>query len=177
MEDKNFTIIEDIFDTEDSDGIQMNNKYKNNTLFLRTLDNESVRLPYPTSNIPSLSYDENMIKNKLSRQINPRSLATQYNTMSNSHRIMQPQTGKLNDTFNHNNNMNNNMNKINNVNHNQNIPINNNTHLQISCRNIYEHIENCPICNKYYKQSNRTYVLIIIFLILIILLLIRQNKN
>ena len=47
----------------------------------------------------------------------------------------------------------------------------------LSCRNIYEHIETCPFCQKYYKQSNRTYILIIVFLVLIILLLLRQNSN
>lgn len=159
MEDKNFTIIEDIFDDNDN---------KKDYSFTRTSDLNLLNKPY-FNNIPSLSYDEDMIKNKYNRQINPRAIASQYNSMSNANRIIQqqPQENKITQK------------KIEELqpNHNQNIPINNNTHLQISCRNIYEHIENCPICNKYYKQSNRTYVLIIIFLILIILLLIRQNKN
>jgi hypothetical protein len=174
MEDKNFTIIEDIFDTDDSNDTQMNsNNYKKDFSFLRTLDSQSVRQPYPTSNIPSLSYDEDMIKNKLSRQINPRSLASQYNSMNNTNRIMQTSPQQLNDTL---NNTSNNMNK--------NIQLKPMTQVQdpvsishLSCRNVYEHIENCPFCQKYYKQSNRTYILIIVFLVLIILLLLRQNSN
>jgi hypothetical protein len=58
--------------------------------------------------------------------------------------------------------------------------INENVHIQnfnkMNCRDIYNHIDNCPICSKYYKQSNRTYIIIIIFLVLIILLLIRQKN-
>lgn len=158
MEDKNFTIIEDIFDDVNKD----------HSSFTRTTDlNLLNNKPY-INNIPSLSYDEDMIKNKYNRQINPRIIASQYNSMSNSNRIIQqPQENKIIQK------------KIEELQPNihQNMPLNNNTHLQLTCRNIYEHIENCPICNKYYKQSNRTYVLIIIFLILIILLLIRQNKN
>ena len=174
MEDKNFTIIEDIFDTDDSNDTQMNaNNYKKDFSFLRTLDSQSVRQPYPTSNIPSLSYDEDMIKNKLSRQINPRSLASQYNSMNNTNRIMQKSPQQLNDTL---NNTSNNMYK--------NTQLKPMTQVQdhvsvshLSCRNVYDHIENCPFCQKYYKQSNRTYILTIVFLVLIILLLLRQNSN
>ena len=43
------------------------------------------------------------------------------------------------------------------------------------CRNVYEHIEECPICNKYYKQSNRFYIFIIIVLVLFIIFLLRRD--
>lgn len=165
MEDKNFTIIEDIFDNNSNENSNLQKDYS----FTRTADLNSARQPYPFSDIPSLSYDENMIKNKYNRQINPRVLASQYNSMSNTNRILQQQYVP-------------NENKI--IQKNVIEPVLNvpsqvstpNNHLQISCKNIYDHIENCPICNKYYKQSNRTYILIIIFLVLIILLLLRQNK-
>ena len=90
MEDKNYTIIEDIFNLDDSDDNNHFNNMKTKISFNRTLDSHSARPPYPSSNIPSLSYDEDMIKNKLSRQINPRVLASQYNSMSNTNRILQP---------------------------------------------------------------------------------------
>lgn len=176
MEDKNFTIIEDIFDTDvpnnrssndlndDGEMSQFFNR-KNDTSFLRTIDTNSARSPYPMGNIPSLSYNEDMIKNKLSRQINPRSLASQYNSMSTSNRILQPPPNKANDVQ-------------------KSIqvrpvmpPPHDNSMYHITCRNIYDHVENCPFCQKYYKQSNRTYILIIVFLVLIILLLLRQNNN
>ena len=163
MQDKNFTIIEDIFDTDNSNDNELNNNI-NDKSFLRTIDSYSVRPPYPMSNIPSLSYDEDMIKNKLSRQINPRSLATQYNSMSNTNRIMQPPQQNIV--------MNEQPKVIMPVK-----PMHNNSMSELTCRNVYEHIENCPFCQKYYKQSNRTYILIIVFLVLIILILLRQNSN
>lgn len=170
MEDKNYTIIEDIFNLDDSDDNNHFNNMKTKISFNRTLDSHSARPPYPTSNIPSLSYDEDMIKNKLSRQINPRALASQYNSMSNTNRILQPpqpqqlqpqqvqppQPQQL-------------------INNKPNVISEKSIH-SMDCRSIYDHIENCPICNKYYKQSNRTYILIIIFLVLIILLLLRQKN-
>ena len=181
MEDKNFTIIEDIFDRDntpnnglsndsnnDGEMSQFFNRNKRDTSFLRTIDTHSARTPYPMGNIPSLSYDENMIKNKLSRQINPRSLASQYNSMSTSNRILQspPSNVKLNESSNSNIQVR---------------PVMPPQHevlmSRITCRNIYDHVENCPFCQKYYKQSNRTYILIIVFLVLIILLLLRQNNN
>ena len=179
MEDKNFTIIEDIFDTDTQNNGSLNdlnynreisqsfNRNKRDTSFLRTLDNNSARTPYPMGSIASLSYDEDMIKNKLSRQINPRSLASQYNSMSTSNRILQPPSNvKLNEL----------------PNSNMQVrpvipPPHDNSMYHITCRNIYDHVENCPFCQKYYKQSNRTYILIIVFLVLIILLLLRQNNN
>ena len=164
MKDKNFTIIEDIFDTDDSNNTEMNNK--KDLSFLRTLESQSIRPPYPMSNVPSLSYDEDMIKNKLSRQINPRSLASQYNSMSNNNRIMQPSL-QSNVAINEQPSVSipiKPMHDIGRVSH-------------LSCRNIYDHIESCPFCQKYYKQSNRTYILIIVFLVLIILILLRQNSN
>ena len=168
MQDKNFTIIEDIFDIEDNqnNGINNNNSDKS---FLRSLDTHSIRPPYPSSNIPSLSYDEDMIKNKLSRQINPRSLATQYNSMSNNNRIMQPVNNISPPQSNAMNEQVKTMMPLK--------PLHDVSTPHLSCRNIYEHIETCPFCQKYYKQSNRNYILIIVFLVLIILLLLRQNSN
>jgi hypothetical protein len=165
MEDKNFTIIEDIFDND------VNNDNKNDILkkdysFLRTLDSNSVH-PYQSDNLQSLSYNEDMIKNKLSRQMNPRSMNHEYNSLNSSNRILPSNFSDNNRNI--INNTNNNIKKVLPQPHTQ------QSQLHISCRNIYEHIENCPMCNKYYKQSNRSYILVIVFLVLIILLLLRQK--
>jgi hypothetical protein len=183
MKDNNFTIIEDIFETdtdinEDDYKPHKQTKDLKNT-FIRTNDAYSVRYPYPTGDIPSLIYDEEMIKNKLKRQVNPRTVATQLNSLNYNNRIMQPP--------NHNNfvqNPNNNVNintQSHNLNQSQNSHISNGSHSSnsshsLTCRSTYDHIEHCPICIKYYKHANRTYILIIIFLIFIILLLMRQKS-
>jgi hypothetical protein len=173
MEDKNYTIIEDIFNLDDSDDNNHFNNMKTKISFNRTLDSHSARPPYPSSNIPSLSYDEDMIKNKLSRQINPRVLASQYNSMSNTNRILQPpQPQQLQQQVQPQPQQVQPQQLINNK---PNVISEKSIH-NMDCRSIYDHIENCPICNKYYKQSNRTYILIIIFLVLIILLLLRQKN-
>uniref|UniRef100_A0A6C0I5T9 Uncharacterized protein n=1 Tax=viral metagenome TaxID=1070528 RepID=A0A6C0I5T9_9ZZZZ len=166
MEDKNFTIIEDIFD---NDNINDNNdNAKRDYSFLRSLDTTSLRPLYPSSNIPTLSYDEDMIKNKITRQMNSRIMNNDYNSLNSSNRILIPSiTNQTNGNINGNQNLN--IKSPQNVNRIISPP-------QMTCRNIYEHIENCPMCSKYYKQSNRTYILIIIFLVLIILLLLRQNN-
>jgi hypothetical protein len=200
MDNKNYTIIEDIFDMEESSKSNLNPQYFDNPMnrietptkqdMFRTLDSHSVRPPYPVSeigNMPTLSYDENMIKNKLSRQINPRSLATrQYNSMTNTNRILQYPEQPIIETRHKNKNIVRGNDHLIETNSNNaiispnNAYINENVHIQnfnkMNCRDIYNHIDNCPICNKYYKQSNRTYIIIIIFLVLIILLLIRQKN-
>lgn len=185
MEDKNFTIIEDIFDNDNvkSDinamrngigNVSMNNyinegSKKIDHSYIRTVDNNSIRLPYPSGNIPSLNYDEDMIKNKLNRQVNPRSIANEYNSIYNSNRMLQPPPSlpsQVQQKQSH---------QANTI---QSIPpshISQSPH-RISCRDIFDHIEHCPVCTKYYKHSNRSYIMIIIFLVLIILLLIRQQK-
>jgi hypothetical protein len=181
MHNKNFTIIEDIFDT---DGLRVNemnteselfpNEYINpKKSFLRTSDNNSIHNYYPTGNVPILSYDEEMIKRKFNKQVNSRSISNQYNSLNSSNRILQPpfhsppsqQSSQQQSS-------------LNKISPNQQIQGTTDTSVisHINCRNIYDHIENCPICSKYYKQSNRIYILIIIFLILIILLLLRQQK-
>jgi hypothetical protein len=201
MDNKNYTIIEDIFDMENSSNSNLNTQYFNTPMnrietpqkqdIFRTLDSHSVRPPYPVSeigNMPSLSYDENMIKSKLNRQINPRSLATrQYNSMTNTNRILQyPEQQPMIETRYNNKNVGRGNEPLVETNSNNaiispnNAYINENIHIQnfnkMNCRDIYNHIDNCPICSKYYKQSNRIYVIIIIFLVLIILLLIRQKN-
>jgi hypothetical protein len=166
MEDKNFTILEDIFD---NDNINDNNdNAKRDYSFLRSLDTTSLRPLYPSSNIPTLSYDEDMIKNKITRQMNSRIMNNDYNSLNSSNRILIPSIPNQTNG-NINGNQNPNIKPPQNVNRIISPP-------QMTCRNIYEHIENCPMCSKYYKQSNRTYILIIIFLVLIILLLLRQNN-
>ena len=166
MEDKNFTIIEDIFDNATNNGLN-NDVLKKDYSFLRNLDSNSLTPSYHSGNLPSLSYNEDMIKNKLSRQMNHRSMNYEYNSLNSSNRILPSSVSEQNGNIITNTN---NIQKISPLSHTQHQP-----QSHISCRNIYEHIENCPICNKYYKQSNRSYILVIVFLVLIILLLLRQK--
>jgi len=201
MTNHNFTIIENIFDDDDTsgrpsyelnsssgressinrkDGISLEYSNSENELMnlkkinsFRTLDSHSARPPYPVSNIldiPSLSYDENMIRNKLQTQINPRlpfsdnniSSANDFNRILRSPQSLQPQIQQPQQPQ-------------------QQIQIQQPQPQQqpqlshLHCRNIYEHIEECPICNKYYKQSNRFYIFIIIILVLFIIFLLRRD--
>ena len=198
MTNHNFTIIENIFDDDTSgrpsyelnsssgresssinrkDGISLEYSNSENELMnlkkinsFRTLDSHSARPPYPVSNIldiPSLSYDENMIRNKLQNQINPRLPFSDNNISSanNFNRILrQPQPQPQPQP------------QIQIQQPQPQIQIQSQPQLShLHCRNIYEHIEECPICNKYYKQSNRFYIFIIIILVLFIIFLLRRD--
>ena len=44
----------------------------------------------------------------------------------------------------------------------------------INCRDVAEHIQNCPICSKLYKRKNLVFYIIIIVLILVNLLCIKK---
>lgn len=166
MEDKNFQIIEDVFENNYSDKTELNNIKKN---LMRTPDSHSARPPYPVSNlsqIPSLSYDEDIIRDKLNRHVNPRQIVNQeYNSMNNSNRILQYPNLNLRENTS-----------------NERVPLRGNTSNEViqnkilNCRSVYEHIEDCPICNKYYKQSNRIYIFIIFILVIVLLILLRERN-
>ena len=47
-------------------------------------------------------------------------------------------------------------------------------HLQ--CRDVFTHVENCPICSSYFKKDVKFYWLIIAILVVVILLLTRTGK-
>lgn len=201
---QNFTIIEDIFDDDMSgkptpdfhSNPRMNYKEEVDHDLInlkkingfRTLDSHSARPPYPVSNIseiPSLSYDENMIKNKLHKQINPRLPFSdvQLNSMNSFNNIMRPpQFQGINSnippvpTQNLQQIQQQNLQQLQQLQ--QQLPhlYGHDSRLNMHhCRNIYEHIEECPVCNKYYKQSNRFYIFIIIILVLFILFLLRRD--
>lgn len=44
----------------------------------------------------------------------------------------------------------------------------------ISCRDVYMHIETCPICKRFYKQDNTVYLVVIGILIILCILLIKK---
>ena len=46
----------------------------------------------------------------------------------------------------------------------------------LQCRDVYMHVENCPICSNYFKKDVKFYWMIIGILILTILLLTRNGK-
>jgi hypothetical protein len=45
---------------------------------------------------------------------------------------------------------------------------------QISCADIYKHIENCPICSKLYNNDKTIYIILIIFLIIVCIILLKK---
>ena len=47
----------------------------------------------------------------------------------------------------------------------------------ITCFDVYEHIETCPICRKFYKQDNTIYLVIIAILALVCALLLKKILN
>ena len=46
----------------------------------------------------------------------------------------------------------------------------------LSCRDVFLHVENCPLCKSYFKNDIKFYWLIIAILIVIIILLTRKTK-
>jgi len=48
-------------------------------------------------------------------------------------------------------------------------------HSHYSCRGVYEHMEECPMCSDYFKKETKFYWLIIGILLLIVLYLLRKD--
>ena len=46
----------------------------------------------------------------------------------------------------------------------------------LQCRDVFTHVENCPICSSYFKRDTKFYWLIIGILVIVILLLTRNGK-
>ncbi len=46
---------------------------------------------------------------------------------------------------------------------------------EVSCRDAFNHVENCPICSSYFKKDIKFYWLIIAILVIIIILLTRNG--
>lgn len=46
----------------------------------------------------------------------------------------------------------------------------------LQCRDVFTHVENCPICSSYFKKDVKFYWLIIGILIIVILILTRNGK-
>lgn len=47
---------------------------------------------------------------------------------------------------------------------------------EMSCRNISLHVEDCPICKKFYDSDNNLYIIIIVVLLIINVYLLRKIK-
>lgn len=54
--------------------------------------------------------------------------------------------------------------------------INKNYHDGLACRDVFIHMENCPLCSQYYKKDVKFYWLIIIML-MVVLLFVTVKKN
>ena len=50
------------------------------------------------------------------------------------------------------------------------------TQQTISCREIVNHVDDCPICKKFYDSDNNMYIIIIIILLFINIYLLRKLK-
>lgn len=46
----------------------------------------------------------------------------------------------------------------------------------LACRDVFNHVENCPLCKSYFRHDAKFYWLIIAILIVIILLITRNGK-
>jgi hypothetical protein len=46
-----------------------------------------------------------------------------------------------------------------------------------SCQDIYYHIDDCPMCKKFYKNDNSIYLIVIVILILVCGLLLKKVLN
>ena len=44
----------------------------------------------------------------------------------------------------------------------------------ITCKDVYEHIETCPVCKRFYKQDNTVLIIVIAFLAILCILLIKK---
>lgn len=53
----------------------------------------------------------------------------------------------------------------------------NRPHMNISCIDISKHIQECPICSKFYHNDKTVYVIIIVVLCVICLLLLKKVLN
>ena len=53
-------------------------------------------------------------------------------------------------------------------------PITHGGYRELSCREISDHIQECPICQKFYNQDNTTHMIIIILLSVVSALLLKK---
>ena len=44
----------------------------------------------------------------------------------------------------------------------------------ITCKDVYDHIETCPVCKRLYKQDNTILIIVIAFLAILCILLIKK---
>jgi hypothetical protein len=47
----------------------------------------------------------------------------------------------------------------------------------VSCKDVFIHTENCPVCSSYFKKDIKFYWLIIFILVLVILFLMRSKRD
>lgn len=51
-----------------------------------------------------------------------------------------------------------------------NIPL----HAPYSCLDIASHIDNCPICSKFYKNDKSIYIVVIVILVIVCIILLKK---
>ena len=51
---------------------------------------------------------------------------------------------------------------------------NSNNNTSNTCMDFYEHVNNCPICGKFYNNDNSLYIIIIVLMIIVIIILLKR---
>lgn len=50
-------------------------------------------------------------------------------------------------------------------------------HLRINCIDIANHLQDCPLCSKFYDNNKTVYIIVIIVLVIVCLLLLKRVLN
>lgn len=176
MRNPTYEIIDDIFDDDE----ELDMLKRENT---RNQVHSSIRVPPTSSNI-TLSYDEEKVRRKMDAPISARdAMQRQYNSMYNSftsgHRLMVPPPPvQYNPTLYTGQNQSDIILNEKSLAQRQQQQMAANVPHTVQCKDLYNHVENCPVCAKLYRSSNeRFYVILLIGMFLVILYLLKSDNN
>ncbi len=65
---------------------------------------------------------------------------------------------------------------VTNANQNDYMKVNDINH-ELSCKDVFNHVENCPMCSSYFKKDSKFYIIIILILGMIILYLLNSKRR
>jgi len=175
MRNPTYEIIDNIFD-DDEELEQLKLENSRNQL------HSSIHIPPTSSNI-TLSYDEEKVHRKMNAPISARdAMQRQYNSMYNSftsgHRLMIPPLPVQNNPIIQPGSYQSDILLKNHVDgkQKQHTPVI--VPEEVQCKDTYDHMENCPMCAKFYKTNNdRFYIILLIGMTLVILYLLKTGKD
>jgi hypothetical protein len=170
MRNPTYEIIDNIF--EDDEELELLKRENS-----RNQVHSSIHIPPTSSNITP-SYDEEKMRRKMNAPISARdAMQRQYNSMYNSftsgNRLLIPPHPVVNNPI------------IQPGSYQSDILLDGNskakvqqapiiTHHDVRCKDLYEHMENCPMCSKFYNSNNdRFYIILLIGMALVILYLLK----